>query len=125
MKIYLTLILIYFTTNLFSQTLSCDKIVCINGEEIEAIISDITPDIISYKKCGIDDGPKYSIEKTKVFVINYKKGTKQIITNLDESKKSDSNKFFNNSKNDKFFQMGYVVVVVLTFTFAILFSKKH
>jgi hypothetical protein len=82
MKIYLTLFLIYFTTSLFSQIVSCDKIVCINGEEIEAIISEITPDIISYKKCDNADGPKYSIERTKVFVIKYKNGTKEVINDL-------------------------------------------
>jgi hypothetical protein len=82
MKIYLTLILIYFTTSLFSQTLACDKIVCINGEEIEALISEITPHIISYKKCDNADGPKYSIERTKVFVIKYKNGTKEVINDL-------------------------------------------
>ena len=84
MKIYLTLILIYFTTSLFSQTLACDKIVCINGEEIEALISEITPDFITYKKCDNVDGPKYSIERTKVFVIKYKNGTKEVINDLNK-----------------------------------------
>ena len=84
MKIYLTLFLIYFTTSLFSQTLTCDKIICINGEEIDAVISEITPEFISYKKCDNVDGPKYSVDKTKVFLIKYKNGTKEVINDLNK-----------------------------------------
>jgi hypothetical protein len=58
--------------------------VCINGEEIEVIVSDITSEFISYKKCNNIDGPKYSIEKSKVFIIKYKNGSKEIINNLNE-----------------------------------------
>jgi hypothetical protein len=84
MKIYLSIFLFYFSSTLLSQTTTCDKIVCINGEEIEVIVSEITSEFISYKKCDNIDGPKYSIEKSKVFIIKYKNGSKEIINNLNE-----------------------------------------
>ena len=84
MKIYLSIFLFCFSSSLLSQTTTCDKIVCISGEEIEAIVSEITSEFISYKKCNNIDGPKYSIEKSKVFIIKYKNGSKEIINNLNE-----------------------------------------
>jgi hypothetical protein len=84
MKICLSVFLIYFTSSFLSQTIKCDKIVCISGEEIEGIVSEITPEFISYKKCDYIDGPKYTIEKSKVFIIKYKNGSKDVINDLAE-----------------------------------------
>jgi hypothetical protein len=78
--IKLTMLFILINTFSYaqSQIVSCDKIVCINGDEIDGIISEITPDFISYKKCDNVDGPKYSIEKQKFLLLNTKMVLKKL-----------------------------------------------
>lgn len=75
------LTLFNFSTS-FSQNNICDKIIFTNGDEIEAIIKEITPENITYKKCDNIDGPTYVIEKYKIFVVQYKNGSREVITDL-------------------------------------------
>ena len=44
---------------------NCAKIIFKNGDEIEAKIIEITPDIVKYKKCDNLDGPLISDKKSK------------------------------------------------------------
>lgn len=55
-----------------------DTITLKNGEEIEAKVLEITPDIIKYKKFNNLDGPTISILKSEVFMIKYENGTKDV-----------------------------------------------
>jgi hypothetical protein len=62
-----------------------DIIVLSTGEEIRSTVSEVAPDMIRYKKFENLSGPVYSIEKSKVFMIKYQNGTKDVF-NQPESK---------------------------------------
>lgn len=68
----------------------CDIIILKNGSEIEAKVLEISTDEIKYKKCDNVDGPTYSIKKSEVFMIKYKNGTKDIITQNNTTTSTDN-----------------------------------
>jgi hypothetical protein len=76
----------------------CDKILFIDGTEIQAIVKEVNSTEIKYKKCEFQDGPIYSIESSKVFIIKFKNGRKQIVNtaeNAKEKRKNNRKVFFN------------------------------
>ena len=58
---------------------NCDKIYLKNGEEVEAIIVEITDDVVKYKKCNNETGPLFSKNLDAIVMIIFKDGSKQII----------------------------------------------
>ena len=74
------------TSNIVSG--ECDNIILKDGGEISAKIIEITPDLIKYKKCGNQDGPLISINKSEVMMVRYIDGTKDIITSNNSKDKS-------------------------------------
>ena len=64
------------STKVFSQ----DIILLRTGDEIKAIVNEVGIDIIKYKKFENQNGPTYSLEKSKVFMIKYTNGTKDVFT---------------------------------------------
>jgi hypothetical protein len=73
----LTVVILFGINNMaYSQ----DLILLKNGEEIKAVVNEVTLDLIKYKKFENPDGPIYSIEKRSVFMITYKNGSKDIFS---------------------------------------------
>lgn len=62
----------------------CDLLVFKNGDELEIKIEEINETSIKYRKCVNLDGPIYSTEKSKIFMIKYGNGTKEMITSAEE-----------------------------------------
>jgi hypothetical protein len=50
-----------------------------NGEEIQAKILEITPEVIKYRRTDNPDGPLISVLKSEVFMIRYANGTHDIL----------------------------------------------
>lgn len=55
-----------------------DLIITKKGDEIEAKVEEITPEMIKYKKASQTDGPLRNIPVSDVFMIKYKDGTKEV-----------------------------------------------
>ncbi|NOX86924.1 MAG: hypothetical protein GXO86_13335 [Chlorobi bacterium] len=62
----------------FGYSYSQDLIILKNGDEIRAKVTEILSETIKYKRATNLNGPTYSIEKSKVFMIRYKSGDKDI-----------------------------------------------
>src|SRR5689334_18503709 len=71
MKNLLLLSLITFTCSLFAQ----DTILLVNGERIPALVKNVGPSEIEYKKASNPDGPSYVSAKKDVKAIHYRNGT--------------------------------------------------
>lgn len=55
-----------------------DLIITKKGDEIEAKVEEITPEMIKYKKASQTDGALRNIPVSDVFMIKYKDGTKEV-----------------------------------------------
>lgn len=113
--------------NLISlEPLTCDIIVCKNGDEIEAKVLEIGIKEIKYKKCDNQQGPTISILNSDVVMIKYPNGTKDII------KASTSSSDDNEPKTNVYALVSLIcgILSVITVfgsilfgTLAIIFSK--
>lgn len=63
----------------FLKAQECDIIIYNDGTEISSIVQEIRLNEIAYKKCDNPSGPLYVVQKSEVFMIRYKNGTKEII----------------------------------------------
>lgn len=79
----LLIIVCAISTNVFSQ----DIIVLKTGDEIKAIVSEVDIQFIKYKKFENLTGPVYTLEKSKIFMIKYENGTKDVFGEQSEQKK--------------------------------------
>ena len=68
----------------------CANLFLRNGTEISCRILEITPDIIKYKKCSLNNSPEISIFKEEVLMIRYSNGDKDIFEKTDD-KSSNQN----------------------------------
>lgn len=57
---------------------TCDVIFFRNGEEVSARVIEITEQEVSYRKCGMSDGPLFVSLKKDIFMIKYSNGSKQL-----------------------------------------------
>jgi hypothetical protein len=55
-----------------------DIIILKSGDEIKSMVTEVLSDQIKYKKFENQQGPSYQMEKSKVFMIRYANGTKDI-----------------------------------------------
>jgi hypothetical protein len=78
-NIYSLILAILISTVAFSQNTSCDNIIYKNGDELSVQVIEISESIVKYKKCDNIGGPTYSESISKVFMIKYKNGTKDIL----------------------------------------------
>lgn len=85
-KIFLLLTLLS-TLAVYSQ----DVIILKDGDEIEAKVTEILSNDIKYKKASNLTGPTYTIAKSKVFMIRYQSGDKDVFGNEPEKKSNYSN----------------------------------
>lgn len=90
MLLFATIVLVFISGEIKAQ----DYITLKSGEEIKSKVTEITSNEIKYKKFENLDGPIISIDKSTVFMIKYKNGTKDIINAINENAKND------NAKND-------------------------
>lgn len=74
MKHILTFVLL--TTFFF--TYSQDYIILKNGEEVESKVLEINAKDIKYKKFSNQDGPTYTMLKSKIFMVKYASGDKDV-----------------------------------------------
>lgn len=70
--------LILFCIAVTFQTKAQDMITLKSGEDIEARVEEVGTEVIKYKKFDNQEGPTYSVEKSKVFMIRYANGTKEV-----------------------------------------------
>lgn len=63
-----------------------DIITLKNGDEIKAKVNEIDLKVIKYTKFDNQNGPIYSIDKEKVFMIKYQNGSKDVFNEISESK---------------------------------------
>ena len=59
-----------------------------DGNEISAKILEVNPLIIKYKKCNYSDGPLFTLNKSDIFMLKYKDGSKEVINNKTSSRYS-------------------------------------
>ncbi len=71
------------STKVFSQ----DIIVLKTGDEIKSIVSEVDLGVIRFKKMENLKGPIYTLEKSKIFMIKYDNGTKDVFSDPAEQKK--------------------------------------
>jgi len=62
------------------QVFSQDLIILRSGDEIQALVSEIGLDQIKYRKYENPNGPLYTLEKSKVFMIKYANGSKDVFS---------------------------------------------
>ena len=82
MKTILQLIILIF---LASVCKAQDLIILKDGNEINAKVIEVNLADIKYKKFDNPEGPSYSVQKSGVFMIKYKNGTKDIINTVKET----------------------------------------
>ncbi len=57
---------------------SCDLIVMRSGDEIYALVRELTPTEVKYKRCDMPGGPMISINRNDILFIRYADGTKEV-----------------------------------------------
>lgn len=98
----------------------CDLIIFKNGDEVEAKVLEIGINEVKYKKCNNLDGPTFTENKSKVFMIKHANGTKTLFEDDSEEKKSYS------KTEDEYLQTvnsddkSFIVAVALWFFLGIL-----
>jgi len=74
-----TLLMICIAIVMITTTKAQDTIILKNGDEIAAKVMEVNLSDIKYKKSDNPDGPSYTIQKSEVFMIKYKNGSKDVI----------------------------------------------
>jgi hypothetical protein len=72
-----SIILLFLLLNL-AKIYAQDIIILKSGDEIKAIVAEVLSDQIKYHKFENKQGPIYGIEKSKVFMIRYANGSKDV-----------------------------------------------
>lgn len=85
MKYLLFFAFLLLGTTVFAQ----DQIILRSGEAIQGKVTELTPEYIKYKRHGHIDGPTVSVERAKVFMINYENGIHEVVTALDAAPKPE------------------------------------
>jgi hypothetical protein len=85
-KSLLLLILLLNVAKVFAQ----DIIILKSGDEIKSMVVEVLSDQIKYKKFENKQGPSYGIEKSKVFMIRYANGSKDVFNQVSNTPKTAS-----------------------------------
>jgi hypothetical protein len=83
-KSLLLLILLLNVAKIHAQ----DIIILKSGDEIKSMVTEVLSDQIKYKKFENKQGPSYGIEKSKVFMIRYANGSKDVFNQVTSSPKT-------------------------------------
>jgi hypothetical protein len=85
----------------FSDQDNCGTLVYLNGNEIKVVVTEITPTQVKYKKCGMENGPLFTENRTElVFFVN-SDGSKTPLSVKPEEKSSTGNIVINNSQQQQ------------------------
>lgn len=76
MKIVLFFLALVASTTTFAQ----DNLIKLDGTEIEVKVVEVDVTSVKYKRFDNLDGPTYSIDKSKFFMIQYENGTKDMFS---------------------------------------------
>jgi hypothetical protein len=81
-SIYTFFSLCYFILfiNFSSLAQDCDIIILTDGSEVNCTVTEIRVNEIAYKKCDFQSGPLYVVLKNDVFLIKYRNGEKELIS---------------------------------------------
>ena len=82
MKKLLIVFVLFYVGYCFGQ----DVIIMKDGDEIEAKVTEILKDAIKYKRFSNPTGPTYTIAKSKVFMIRYESGDKDVFDEIKSNK---------------------------------------
>lgn len=74
MKHIFLLLAMFSVVCIYSQ----DVIILKDGDEIEAKVTEILPKEVKYKRASNPTGPTYTIQKSKIFMIRYQSGDKDV-----------------------------------------------
>ena len=70
---------------LIQLSFSQDVITLTNGEKINALVIEVSPDLVKYRKFDNQEGPLYSILKKEVYMVKYQNGDKDIFNISDNT----------------------------------------
>jgi hypothetical protein len=65
-----------------------DLIILQNGSDVQAKVLEVTSDEVKYKLTANLDGPVYVLPKSKIFMIKYESGVKEVFSNSNNSNNS-------------------------------------
>ena len=71
--------------------LAQDVIVMRSGEEIQAKILEVNETEVKYKKFDYQDGPTFIVSKSKIFMIKYGDGSKDVFSETTSTENADKN----------------------------------
>jgi hypothetical protein len=74
--ILLLIVVVFLGTR--NSLVAQDIIILKNGDEIKSLVTEIGTDLIKYRKFENLNGPIYTLEKDRVFMIKYENGTKDV-----------------------------------------------
>ena len=81
---------IYIAVLLPVSAFAQDIITTKNGDEIKSKVVEITPEVVKYKKYGMDESPLVSIYKKDVFMIKYENGEKDLFNHKSKPQSAKS-----------------------------------
>ena len=102
-------------TRVHKESNECDEIICKNGEIIKAKIIEISEDNIRYRMCPEnEDRPSYSILKSKVLVISYKNGEKEVFQDksAQEARSTSKSNISNSGGNKTIDGIGIASIII-------------
>lgn len=73
-----TIFMIIVACVLGASVYAQDVITMTNGEEVKALVLEITQSEIKYKKFDNPNGPNYTLKKSEIFMIKYANGSKEV-----------------------------------------------
>jgi hypothetical protein len=91
-----------------------DKLILKSGDEYLVKIIEITEKEIKYKRCDNLDGPIYSMNKEKIYVIIYRNGYKEYIY----TEQSSDDNVFKTSNKTSYTPKSYPVSLILALVFS-------
>ena len=71
--------------------LSQDLIMLKNGDELTVKITEVSDEVIKYKKIDFLEGPNFNIKTSEIFLIKYSNGEKQLFNNQNTSSNNNNN----------------------------------
>ena len=84
----------------------CDELIFRDGSEIKGKVIEITRTEIKYKKCDMLDGPLYVVKKSKIFIIKYANGARDVFK--EETIENDQNSNQNVKKNHNLATLAFI-----------------
>jgi hypothetical protein len=82
-----SLLLLILLLNI-AKTNAQDVIILKSGDEIKSMVVEVLSDQIKYKKFENKQGPSYGIEKSKIFMIRYANGSKDVFNQVSNTPKA-------------------------------------